>query len=210
MKIALIATPSEIRLYARCLSSLDDVQWIGFGGFTLQPSEVAKYAFVIFAAAHFAEHADKVRTFRGILPVLAVGLTFCVLIIAEPNMSITMCVGLLMLAMVFLSGTNLKTFALILLPFVLAVPLLTGAEGLPAKKAHATAIALILPLSAVSTLVYALTGGGSYAAEMPATAGVFAGGIVGALLLSKAPAALLTELFYGVMMFAGIKMLFGA
>ena len=34
--------------------------------------------------------------------------------------------------------------------------------------------------------------------------------IVGALLLSKAPAALLTELFYGVMMFAGIKMLFGA
>lgn len=93
---------------------------------------------------------------------------------------------------------------------MLAVPLLTGAEGLPAKKAHATAIALILPLSAVSTLVYALTGGGSYAAEMPAAAGVFAGGIVGALLLSKAPAALLTELFYGVMMFAGIKMLFGA
>ena len=44
---------------------------------------------------------------------------------------------------------------------MLAVPLLTGAEGLPAKKAHATAIALILPLSAVSTLVYALTGGGS-------------------------------------------------
>lgn len=33
MKIALIATPSEIRLYARCLSSLDDVQWIGFGGY---------------------------------------------------------------------------------------------------------------------------------------------------------------------------------
>ena len=93
---------------------------------------------------------------------------------------------------------------------MLAVPLLTGAEGLPAKKAHATAIALILPLSAVSTLVYALTGGGSYAVEMPAAAGVFAGGIVGALLLSKAPAALLTELFYGVMMFAGIKMLFGA
>lgn len=103
-------------------------RWIGFGGFTLQPSEVAKYAFVIFAAAHFAEHADKVRTFRGILPVLAVGLTFCVLIIAEPNMSITMCVGLLMLAMVFLSGTNLKTFALILLPFVLAVPLLIVLE----------------------------------------------------------------------------------
>lgn len=103
-------------------------RWIGFGGFTVQPSEIAKYAFVIFAAAHFSKYADSVKTFRGILPVLGVGLGFCLLIIAEPNMSITMCVGLLMLAMVFLSGTNLKTFALILLPFVLAVPLLIVLE----------------------------------------------------------------------------------
>lgn len=103
-------------------------RWIGFGGLTVQPSEVAKYAFVIFAAAHFSKYADKVKTFRGVLPVLGVGIGFCVLIIAEPNMSITMCVGLLMLAMVFLNGTNLRTFALILLPFVLAVPLLIVLE----------------------------------------------------------------------------------
>ena len=103
-------------------------RWIGFGGLTVQPSEVAKYAFVIFAAAHFSKYADKVKTFRGVLPVLGVGIGFCVLIIAEPNMSITMCVGLLMLAMVFMCGTNLRTFALILLPFVLAVPLLIVLE----------------------------------------------------------------------------------
>ena len=34
------------------------------------------------------------------------------------------CVGLLMLGMIFLSGTNLKTFAVILVPFAVAVPLL--------------------------------------------------------------------------------------
>ncbi len=99
-------------------------RWIGFGAFTIQPSEIAKYAFVIFTAAHFAKHFDKVKTFKGILPVLGVGLGFCLLIIAEPNMSITMCVGLLMLSMVFLSGTNLKTFALILVPIIIAVPVL--------------------------------------------------------------------------------------
>lgn len=103
-------------------------RWIGFGGVTIQPSELAKYAFVLFAAAHFSKYADRVKTFTGILPVLCVGALFCVLIIAEPNMSITMCVGLLMLAMVFLSGTNLKTFALILAPFALAVPLLIALE----------------------------------------------------------------------------------
>lgn len=99
-------------------------RWIGFGSFTLQPSEIAKYAFVLFAAAHFSVNYKKVATFRGIAPVLAVGVGLCVLIIAEPNMSITMCVGLLMLALVFLSGTNLKTFALMLVPFVVAVPVL--------------------------------------------------------------------------------------
>ncbi len=99
-------------------------RWIGIGTITIQPSEIAKYAFVLFAAAHFSKHYKKVKTFRGVLPVLAVGILFCVLIIIEPNMSITMCVGLLMLAVVFLSGTNLKTFLFVLAPCVVAVPVL--------------------------------------------------------------------------------------
>ncbi len=99
-------------------------RWIGFGGITVQPSEIAKYAFVIFTAAFFCKNYRNLKTFRGILPVLCVGLTLCALIIAEPNMSITMCVGLLMLGMIFLSGTSVKTFILILIPFALAVPVL--------------------------------------------------------------------------------------
>lgn len=99
-------------------------RWIGFGSFTLQPSEIAKYSFSLFAAAYFAKHHEKVKTVKGILPVLGVGIMFCLLIIIEPNMSITMCVGLLMLGIIFLSGTNLKTFAIILIPFVVAVPVL--------------------------------------------------------------------------------------
>lgn len=112
-------------------------RWIGFGSFTLQPSEIAKYAFVLFAAAHFFKYPQKVRTFRGVLPVLAVGVIFCVLIILEPNMSITMCVGLLMLAMVFLSGTNLKTFALVLIPVIVAVPVLIALEPYRLKRLSA-------------------------------------------------------------------------
>ena len=92
-------------------------RWIGFGAFTVQPSEIAKYAYALFVAAYFAKNRDKVKTVKGILPVLGVGIVFCVLIIIEPNMSITMCVGLLMLGLIFLSGTNLKTFLIILIPF---------------------------------------------------------------------------------------------
>lgn len=99
-------------------------RWIGFGGFTIQPSEIAKYAYALFAAAYFAKNYKKVKTVKGVLPVLGMGVLFCALIIIEPNMSITMCVGLLMLGIIFLSGTNLKTFAIILIPFVVAVPVL--------------------------------------------------------------------------------------
>ena len=99
-------------------------RWIGFGGITIQPSEIAKYAFALFSAAYFAKNYEKVKTVKGVLPVLGVGLLFCVLIILEPNMSITMCMGLLMLGVVFLSGTNLKTFLFLLIPFVRAGPVL--------------------------------------------------------------------------------------
>lgn len=103
-------------------------RWIGFGAFTVQPSEIAKYAFVLFAAAHFSGHYAAARSIKGVAPVLGLGVAFCALIIAEPNMSITMCVALLMLAMVFLSGTNMKTFAFMLIPCVVAVPVLIALE----------------------------------------------------------------------------------
>ena len=99
-------------------------RWIGFGGVTIQPSEIAKYSYALFTAAYFAKNYEKVKTVKGVLPVLGMGMVFCLLIIIEPNMSITMCVGMLMLGLIFLSGTNLKTFAVVLAPFIIAVPLL--------------------------------------------------------------------------------------
>ncbi len=103
-------------------------RWIGVGGFTLQPSEIAKYGFVVFSAAYMAEHMGSMRTFKGVLPVLAAGGAICILIIVEPNMSVTMCVALLMLSMLYLGGMKIKHFMMIFLPALLAVPLLIIAE----------------------------------------------------------------------------------
>ncbi len=103
-------------------------RWIGVGPITIQPSEIAKYAFVLFAAAHFSKNYRAARSIAGVAPVLGLGAAYCVLIILEPNMSITMCVGLLMLVIVFLSGTNVKTFAFMLAPCIIAVPVLIALE----------------------------------------------------------------------------------
>lgn len=103
-------------------------RWIGVGGFTLQPSELAKYGFVIFASAYMAENMGRVRSFKGVLPVLLTGGAVCVLIIIEPNMSVTMCVALVMLAMLFIGGMKIKHFMIIFIPAMLAVPIMIIAE----------------------------------------------------------------------------------
>ena len=59
---------------------------------------------------------------------------------------------------------------------MLAVPVLTFAAGLGEKKAHATAIAVILPLCLVSTVVYAVRGTFDYSVLPPTIAGVLIGG----------------------------------
>lgn len=103
-------------------------RWIGVGGVTIQPSELAKYGFVIFSAGYMSRNMGKMSTFKGVLPVLFAGGIICVLIIIEPNMSVTMCVGLLMLAMLFMGGMKIKHFLIIFIPALLAVPVLIIAE----------------------------------------------------------------------------------
>ena len=69
--------------------------------------------------------------------VLAAGGATCALIIAEPNMSITVCVAAVMIAVLFAGGMKLKHFLLILIPAILAVPILIVAEPYRLKRLSA-------------------------------------------------------------------------
>lgn len=101
-------------------------RWIGFGSFSFQPSEIAKFAFVLFCAVYMSK--KDMAKFSNSFAVVGVGVLFCGLIIAEPNMSITMCVAMLMVIMLFLGGMKWKNFLFLLAPIVLAVPVLIFAE----------------------------------------------------------------------------------
>ncbi len=61
-------------------------RWISLGGFTVQPSEIAKFCYIIFIAGYFGKNPEKVKTFKGILLPLLFGGIICVLIMLEPNM----------------------------------------------------------------------------------------------------------------------------
>ena len=99
-------------------------RWLNLGFFTIQPSEFAKFALVLFSAAYLSDNYEKIGSFKTLLPVLGVGLGFCLLVILEPNMSITMCIGFIMLFMLFVGGTKMKHFVWLGIPAACAVPAL--------------------------------------------------------------------------------------
>ena len=91
-------------------------RWLNLGFFTVQPSEYAKF-FMAMAIARFASEADMSK-FRNLLFVLFLGGAVCVLIMLEPNMSITMCVVAVVFVMLFASGAKIKHLALLTIPVV--------------------------------------------------------------------------------------------
>lgn len=91
---------------------------------------------------------------------------------------------------------------------VLVVTLLLTVLALPQKNAQATALLVILPLTVVSAVVYLAKGVVQWQPTLWATIGVVAGGIVGALLLSKLKSDVVKIIFAVVLIAGGIKMLF--
>lgn len=109
-------------------------RWIGFGSFTFQPSEIAKFALILFSATYFSKKPERAKTFTGILPVLLFGGTLCVLIIIEPNMSITVCVALLTLTVVFAAGAKIKSLLILIIPAAVVAVILILAEPYRLKR----------------------------------------------------------------------------
>lgn len=93
------------------VSSYGATRWLNLGFTSMQPSEIAKFGFVIFLAAFMSEY-PPVSVKNAIVPLLTGGV-ICGLIMAEPNMSITVVVGLSLLVMLFIGGFNGKLMAVL-------------------------------------------------------------------------------------------------
>ena len=83
------------------------------------------------------------------------------------------------------------------------VPLFIGWLGLEEKKAFATSVAVILPLSIVSYVLFCLQGGNIWKDALPYLLGGIGGGLLSAKLFRNVSALWLHRLF-------GILILYGA
>lgn len=109
-------------------------RWISLLGFSIQPSEIAKFALVIFVAAYMSENHDKVKTLKGLLPVLIVGGLMCILIMLEPSMSVTMCICFVTLFMLIIGGMSKKHTLMFSIPAGAMVPFLVILEPYRLKR----------------------------------------------------------------------------
>ena len=125
--LLLVFTPLGIENYGA-------KRWINLGAVTVQPSEIAKFSYAIFCAGYFSKNPKRIKTFKGILPVILVGALYCLLIMLEPNMSITVCVGALMLAMLFCPFAQWWQSLLITVPLIIALPVLIILEPYRLKR----------------------------------------------------------------------------
>ena len=99
-------------------------RWINLGLMTVQPSEIAKFAIILFSAKVLAEGGSRDKGIKSKLPVIIVGGVICLLILIEPNLSITVCVAMLLFSMLVVGGIDLKYIIGIVALGLLALPIL--------------------------------------------------------------------------------------
>ena len=86
-------------------------RWLGVGGLTLQPSELAKLAVILFFAVMICRFRERMHSFRyGILPFLAVLAVIVGLLILEPHFSASIIIITIGGVMMFLGGAGLGWF----------------------------------------------------------------------------------------------------
>ena len=91
---------------------------------------------------------------------------------------------------------------------ILAVTLLQK-QGLPSRQAHATSIAIILPLSLVSLAVYYLNGNLELLQGLPFFLPALLGSACGAWGLQKIPVPLLKLLFSLLILYSALRLVLG-
>ena len=85
------------------------------------------------------------------------------------------------------------------------VPLLVSWCGMEQRRAFATSVAVILPLSAVSAAIYWMKGGLDVAAAWPYLLGGAAGGVIAGRIFQKMSMVWLRRVFGLLILYGGVR-----
>ena len=110
-------------------------RWLPLGPFTLQPSEFAKLAMVIYLAGYMVRREHEVRhQWQGFIKPMAVLFATTLLLMIEPDFGATVIVVGTAFAMLFLAGVKLGHFMIVLLGALGAMLVLVVSEPYRVKR----------------------------------------------------------------------------
>ncbi|MGB4117061.1 MAG: putative lipid II flippase FtsW [Polaromonas sp.] len=100
-------------------------RWITLGFMNFQPSELAKFAVLLYAADYMVRKMDvKERFFRAVMPMAIAIAVVGLLLLAEPDMGAFMVISVIAMGILFLGGVNARMFFVIALVVVIAFGLM--------------------------------------------------------------------------------------
>ncbi len=96
-------------------------RWILLGPLNFQPSELAKFAVLLYASDYMVRKMEvKERFFRAVLPMAFAVAIVGVLLLAEPDMGAFMVISVIAMGILFLGGVNARMFFVIAAVVVIA------------------------------------------------------------------------------------------
>lgn len=99
--------------------------WFSIGAISIQPSEIAKIAFILFLANIMAKIPEgEINKFTNILKIIGVSLIPIILIILQPDYGTAFAYIFAVIAMLFVSGIDRKYIIVSIILVVILVPLL--------------------------------------------------------------------------------------
>ncbi len=106
--------------------------WINFGAFSLQPSELMKVAYVM-VMARFFRFRSNYRTWTGLIPPFLLTAFPMLIILGQPDLGTALVFIPTALVMLFVAGAKVKHLVGVVLGGVSLMPLiwLIGLEGIP-------------------------------------------------------------------------------
>jgi cell division protein FtsW len=100
-------------------------RWISLGIMNFQPSELAKFAVLLYAADYMVRKMEvKERFFRAVMPMAVAIAIVGLLLLAEPDMGAFMVISVIAMGILFLGGVNARMFFVIAAVVVVAFSLM--------------------------------------------------------------------------------------
>lgn len=110
-------------------------RWINLGAFAIQPSDIAKFSFIVLLSTYLYNNQRRMNSFwYGLcIPLCIVGL-FCAPIILEPDFGTTAVIAAIGGALIFLAGAKIYQIAMLGLPAVLGFCVLVYNDPVRLKR----------------------------------------------------------------------------